>query len=149
MHKLPGDFDMPVCICRLRWWLNFLKQASSYRHSRNLRVHEDLPRSRQIKQIVLLPVEMGLFHRLMSNAFWWPMRGPLRGSGKVYCSSNKRLPPTSQCLIHSQVSQVRPAVEEVQPCLHQAQKKGQDPEMLCHCFIQCQSLVQFSLSPSG
>ena len=36
-------------------------------------------------------------------------------------------------------------MEEVQPCLHQAQKKGQGPEILCHFFCPCQSLVQFSL----
>ncbi|KAK1342418.1 hypothetical protein QTO34_015183, partial [Cnephaeus nilssonii] len=30
------------------------------------------------------------------------------------------------------MAQLRPTVEKVQPCLHQAQKKGQSPEMLCH-----------------
>ena len=38
-------------------------------------------------------------------------------------------------------------VEEVQPCLHQAQKKSQGPEILCHQFSPCQILVQFSLCP--
>lgn len=38
-------------------------------------------------------------------------------------------------------------MEEDQPCLHPAQRKGQGPETLCHWFSSCQSSVQFSFSP--
>lgn len=52
---------------------------------------------------------------------------------------NKRMSPGSLCLIS-----IRPAMNEVQPCLP---KKGQGPEILCHWFNPCQSLVQFILCP--
>lgn len=56
----------------------------------------------------------------------------MKCSGEMYWSRNKRLPPGFQCLIHRQVAQLHPAVEEVQPCFHQVQEKGQGPEILCH-----------------
>ena len=51
--------------------------------------------------------------------------------GKIYWSRNKGLPPGAWCLIDDQVAQLLLAVEEIQPCLHLSQKKGQGPEM-CH-----------------
>lgn len=44
---------------------------------------------------------------------------------------NRRLPPGTQCLIS-----VRPAVGKVQPCIPQAQSKGQGPESRCHIKAQ-------------
>lgn len=52
------------------------------------------------------------------------------------------------CLIHSQVAQLRPAVEEVQLCLHKAQKKGQGPETLCHYLALAGYLKLPQLSPA-
>lgn len=52
------------------------------------------------------------------------------------------MPPGSLCLIS-----VCPTVERIQPCLHQAQKQGQRPEVLRHWLSPYPSLVQFSLCP--
>lgn len=85
--------------------------------------------------------------------------------GRMRCkfnpSGNKGLSPSVRCLIHNQVAQLSPTVEEVQPCLHKAQKKGQGPGILCHwpgihrvpklpefCLTLCQRLVQLRLCPS-
>ena len=98
----------------------------------------------------------------------------MRFNGKIYWgwSKHKGLHAGARCLIHNQMAQLHPTVEgdqmaqlgptveEVQPCLHQAQKKGQGPEILWHWpdigraseafvvqFSPCQILVQRSLSP--
>lgn len=85
--------------------------------------------------VFLLPVEIGFFHRVGRKAFWGPMNGRMRCNGKIYWSINKRLSPGAQCLIHDQVAQLCPTVEEVLPCLHQGQKKGQGPEILHHYLV--------------
>lgn len=45
--------------------------------------------------------------------------------GKAHWNRNKRLPPGSGWLISIHLD-----VEEIWPCLHQAQKKDQGPEIL-------------------
>ena len=91
---------------------------------------------------VLSLVEMGSFHRVTGTAFMGPEYGRMRCSSKTYCNKNKRLPPGYQCLIS-----IHPAVEETQPYIHQAQKKGQGPDIFYHQFSPYQNLIQFSLCP--
>lgn len=67
------------------------------------------------------------------------MHGRMRYNGKIHQTRNKRLPPGSWSLIS-----IHLVVEEAQHCLPQVQK-GQDPEIVCHQFSPCQSLVHFSL----
>ena len=66
----------------------------------------------------------------------WTMNGRMRCSGRVYWSwsKHKRL-----CWV-----QLHPAMKEVRPCFHQAQKKRQGSRD----FVPCKSLVQFSSCPS-
>lgn len=80
----------------------------------------------------MLPVEIGFFHGVTRKAFWGLMPGRMRCTGKIYWSwrEHKELSPGAQCLIHHLVAQLRPALEEVQPRLHQTQEKGQGLEML-------------------
>lgn len=80
----------------------------------------------------MLPVEIRYFHGVARKAFGGLMPGRMRRTGEIYWSwsEHKELAPGAQCLIHDQVAQLRPAVEAVQPHLHQAQKKGQGLGML-------------------
>lgn len=100
------------------------------------------------KQNNRLLVEMG-FLQCWEKSFWRTMHRKMRCNGKIYWSENKRTPPCPRIpMSHpQQVVQLHPAVEEVQPCLHQAQKKCQSPKILCHQFSPFQSLMQFSPCP--
>lgn len=88
------------------------------------------------------------------------MQGRMKCDGKIYWNRNKGPSPGSQYLLHVQVAQLCLAVEEDQPCLYCAEKKGQGSEILCHwpgtgkaskTFIvwlsPYQSVVQLSLCP--
>ena len=63
--------------------------------------------------MVVLLVETGLFHGVMRKAFQGPMCRKMRYSAKIYLNRNKRLYPGARCLIHNQVAQFHPAMEEV------------------------------------
>lgn len=99
-----------------------------------------------MQRVLLLLVEMG-FLQCHEESVSVPTHGRMPCSGKTYRSWTKHTGAQSLCLIHGQVVQLHPAVEDVQPRLLQAQKKGQGSEILCHPFNPCQSLVQFSLCP--
>ena len=84
------------------------------------------------------------------KAFQGPTYGRMRCSSKIYWSWSKHkglsLGAWNLCLIFVLVVHLCPIVEEVQPHLQQAQKKGLGPESMCHRY---QSLVQLSLYPHG
>lgn len=88
--------------------------------------------------LLMLPVEMRFFHGVARKAFWEPIYGRIRYSGKINCRS--KIKGLSQI-------QLCPTVEEVQACLLQAKNKGQDPEISCHWFSPYERLVQSSLCP--
>lgn len=97
------------------------------------------------KIVLLLPVEMGL-SQCRKKSISGTTYGRMRCSDKMYWSWSKQegLSPGAcrLCLIHGQVVQLHPIVEEVQPCLHQAREKG--PEILCCQFSPFQRLVQLN-----
>lgn len=86
----------------------------------------------------MLPVEVKFFHGVARKAFWEPIYGRIRYSGKINCRS--KIKGLSQI-------QLCPTVEAVQACLLQAKNKGQDPEISCHWFSPYEHLVQSSLCP--
>ena len=65
-------------------------------------------------------------------------------SGKVYWSKNKGLSPGAQCLIHEQVAQLPPTVEEVQPLELQAHTHACQ-EGLCLIFPSAHLLPRLHL----
>lgn len=80
---------------------------------------------------MMLPVETEFFNGVAKKAFQGPL-GRVRCSRKINQGGNEGLSPGVQCLIHNQAAQLSPTAEEVRPCLHKAQKKGQGPEILGH-----------------
>ena len=96
--------------------------------------------------LIQLPVEMGLM-QCPGKSILGTTHGRMGWDGKIYWSWH---------LVSSVprwLSSV-PTVEEVQLCLHQAQRTGQGPEILCqwarHSSVQSrlrQSLVQLRLRP--
>ena len=81
-------------------------------------------------EVWLLPVEMGSFHGVTRKIFHRPTYERIRLSGRVYWrtwNKHKALPWI----------QLHPAVKEVQPCLHQAQKQSYCPDTLPPWFSPC------------
>ena len=96
-----------------------------------------------IEHLLLLLVEMGSFHGAVRKALSGTYPWEVECCGKTYWDKNRRLCPGSQCL-----NSICPTVENVQPCLHQAQMQGQCPMANSVPLVQSMSqLVQFSLCP--
>lgn len=65
--------------------------------------------------LVVLPLEIGLVHRVMRKACQGPRHGWVRCRGKIYCSYSKHvgLSPGAQYHIYDQRAQLCPSVEEI------------------------------------
>ena len=114
-------FVFCICIWMLRRQIMHQLHGVERGEEKHLLSVESLATS---EEKVLL-VEMEFSRGVAREASWWRTYGRIRSSGKICCQSKIK---------GLSLVQLSPSVKEVQPCLHQAQKKGQCSKILCYQF---------------
>lgn len=81
-----------------------------------------------IGDVIVLPIEIGVFHGVTRKAFLGPTHRRMRCSGKIYLSKNKGLPPSVLHLTQDKVAYLSLATEVLGLVSTSAHRMGQDPE---------------------